>query len=131
MILGNNGKSFLIFTTQSLHYFDDTKEIRECKLKTWYIPGCPLRSHYQVCIKNHLFIVVIGPITNKELEFIFWYDCSNRTWVYRYQYYMVNFRYKNVTQSALFFGYKNVTQSVRIFVCKNLTQSALIFITEM
>ena len=38
---------------------------------TGYIPRCPLRSHSMVCIKNHLFIVGIGPILNKELEFIF------------------------------------------------------------
>ena len=53
--------------------------------------------------------------------------CSNRTCVYRYHYYTVNFRYKNVTQSELYFGFKNVTQSVRLFVCKNVTQSSLFF----
>ena len=34
-------------------------------LKTWSSPRRPLRSHSMVCIKNHLFIVVIGPILNK------------------------------------------------------------------
>ena len=38
---------------------------------TWSRPRCHLRSHSPVCIKNHLFIVGIGPILNKELEFIF------------------------------------------------------------
>ena len=47
--------------------------------KTWSRPRCPLRSHYLVCTENHLFIVGIGPILNKELEFIFWYDRSDRT----------------------------------------------------
>ena len=39
-------------------------------------------------------------------EFIFQYNRSNHTSVYRYQYYTVNFRYKNVTQSAFFFYIK-------------------------
>ena len=82
---------------------------------------------FPVCIENHLFIVWIEPILNKEPKFIFRYYRSDRTSVYRYQYYTVNFRDKNVTQSALFFGYKNVKQSVRIFVCKNVIQSALFF----
>ena len=38
---------------------------------TWSIPRHPLRSHSMVCSKNHLFIVGIGPICDKELEFIF------------------------------------------------------------
>ena len=45
-------------------------------------PRCPLRSHSLVCIKNHLFIVGIGKKINKELEFIFQYDRSDRTYVY-------------------------------------------------
>ena len=32
--------------------------------------------------KNHLFIVGIEPIINKELEFIFRSDCSDRMYVY-------------------------------------------------
>ena len=43
---------------------------------------CPLRSHSLVCIENHLFILGIGPILNKELEFIFRSDRSDRTCVY-------------------------------------------------
>ena len=43
---------------------------------------CPLRSHSLVCIKNQLFIVGIGPILNKELEFIFRSDRSDCTLVY-------------------------------------------------
>ena len=34
-------------------------------------PICPLRSHFLVCIKNHLYIVGIGPIFNRELKSIF------------------------------------------------------------
>ena len=33
-------------------------------------------------IKNHLFIVGIVPILNKELEFIFRSDCSDRMCAY-------------------------------------------------
>ena len=51
-------------------------------LATWYRPSFPPRSHYLVCIENHLFIVGIGPILNKELAFIFQSDRSDRTWVY-------------------------------------------------
>ena len=50
-----------------------------------------------------------------------------RAFIVRYQYYTINFRYKTVTQIALFFAYKNVTQSERLFVSKILTQSALFF----
>ena len=45
-------------------------------------PRYPLRSHSLVCIENHLFIVGIGPILNKELGFIFRSDRSDRTCVY-------------------------------------------------
>ena len=34
---------------------------------TFPIPRRPLRSHYLVCSKKHLFIVGIGPIRDKEL----------------------------------------------------------------
>ena len=37
-----------------------------------------------VCIENHLFIVGIGPILNKEFELIFRSDHSDRTYVYSY-----------------------------------------------
>ena len=46
-------------------------------------PKCTLRSHSLVCTKNNWFIVVIGPILNKELKFIFQSDRSDRTCVYR------------------------------------------------
>ena len=45
-------------------------------------PRCPLQSHSLICIKNHLFIVGIGPILNKILGFIYWSDRSDRTYVY-------------------------------------------------
>ena len=51
-------------------------------IQNWSSPGCHLRSHSPACIKNHLFIVGIGPILNKELRFIFRSYCSHRTYVY-------------------------------------------------
>ena len=45
-------------------------------------PRCPLRSHSLVCIENQLFIVGIGPIINKELEFTYLSDRSDRKYVY-------------------------------------------------
>ena len=95
-------------------------------------PRCPLRSHSLVCIENHLFIVGIGPILNKELEFTFRSDRSDRTCVNsEVSVLYEKSRYKNVTQSALFFAYKNLMQSVSIFVCKNITQSVCFFNIEM
>ena len=52
------------------------------RLWTGSSPRCPLRSHSLVCIENHLFIVGIGPIINKELEFIYQSYRSDRTYVY-------------------------------------------------
>ena len=45
-------------------------------------PRFPLRYHSMVCIKNHLFTVGIETILNKELEFIFRSNHSDRTNVY-------------------------------------------------
>ena len=45
-------------------------------------PRCTIRSHSLVCIKNHLFIVGIGTILNKELELIFRSDRSDHMCVY-------------------------------------------------
>ena len=45
-------------------------------------PRCPLQSHSVVYIKNHLFIVQIGPIIDKELEPIYRSDRSDRTYGY-------------------------------------------------
>ena len=50
--------------------------------QTCYSPRSPLCSDSLVCIENHLFIVGIGPIIKKELEFIFLSDFSNHTCVY-------------------------------------------------
>ena len=47
--------------------------------------------------------------------------------ILRYEYYMINFRSKKVSQTGLFFGFKNVTQSVKLFVSKNITQSEFNF----
>ena len=64
-------------------------------------------SHYMVYIKNHLFIVGIGSILNKDIKFNFdliaLIVCAC---IVRYQYYTIDFRYKTVMQRALFFGYK-------------------------
>ena len=67
-----------------------------------------------------------------RLPYFVWIKSSNlffdlidlilRAFIVRYQYYTIKFRYKNVTQSALFFAYKNVTQSVRLFIYINVTQ---------
>ena len=81
----------------------------EARIKTCSSPRCPQRSHSLVCIKNRLFNVGIGPIINKELDF--YSDLIAlivHAFIVRYQYQTINFRYKNVTQSALFFAYKNV-----------------------
>ena len=50
--------------------------------KTCSGPRRAVRSHSVVCSENSLLIVVIGPILNKELEFIFRSDRSDRTCVY-------------------------------------------------
>ena len=47
-------------------------------LVTCSSPRCPLPSHSLVCIGNHLFVVGIGQILNKELEHIFRSDRSDR-----------------------------------------------------
>ena len=51
---------------------------------TWYSPRRPLRSHSLVCSKNHLFIVGIGLIRDKELQFILRPGRSDRTCVLCY-----------------------------------------------
>ena len=71
---------------------------------------CHLRSHTLVCIENHLLVVGIGPILNKEMNSIYRYDCMCFYTQVSVPY--DNNKYNNVTQSALFFAYKNVTQSV-------------------
>ena len=47
-------------------------------------PRFPLRSHSLVCIKNHLFILGIGPILDKVLEFIYRSDHSDRILIVSY-----------------------------------------------
>ena len=81
---------------------------------TWSSPRCHLCSHYSVCIKNHLFIVGIGPILNEELKFIDMIALVVR----EYEYYAITFIYKNVIKIASFFAYKNVTQSFKLLVSK-------------
>ena len=51
-------------------------------LPTCSSPRCPKRSHSLVCIKKNLFIKGVGPILNKEIEFIFRSDQSDRLCVY-------------------------------------------------
>ena len=64
-------------------------------------PRCPLRSHSLVYIENYLFIVEIGPILNKELEFIYRSDRSYHTYTYsQVSIYTIRLIiYINVTQS--------------------------------
>ena len=45
-------------------------------------PRVPLQSHSLVCIENYLFIVVMGPILSKDIEFIYQSDRSDSTYVY-------------------------------------------------
>ena len=52
------------------------------QVETWYSPRYHLRYYSLVFIGNHLFIVGIGPILNRELEFIYRSDQSDRTCVY-------------------------------------------------
>ena len=44
--------------------------------------GCPLRYCSLVCVENNLFIVGIGPNISKELELIYQYNRSDRTYIY-------------------------------------------------
>ena len=64
----------------SLKYF--YKGATQFLLMTGSNPRCPIQSHSLACIENHLFIVEIGQILNKELEFIYRSDRSDRTYVY-------------------------------------------------
>ena len=64
------------------HLNDDERTQLLGLLKTCSSPRFPLPSHYLVCIENHLFIVGIGSILNKDLELIFQSDRSDRTCVY-------------------------------------------------
>ena len=80
----------------------------------WLVPeqDVPYALIHWYVSKNHLFIVVIRPILNEELEIIFQSDRSDHTcFIVRYQYYAITFRYKNVRQSVRLFVYKNVPQS--------------------
>ena len=45
-------------------------------------PRCPLQSHSLVCIENHKFIVGIGQILNKKLEYIYRSNGSDCTHIY-------------------------------------------------
>ena len=56
-------------------------------------PKFPIQSHALVCIKNYLFIVVIGPICDKELVFIFDMFLLFED---RYKYYKINIIHKSV-----------------------------------
>ena len=104
-------------------------------LVTWSSPRCHLRSHFPVRIENHLFIVGIGQIFNKELDFFFGLiDLIVRAFIVRYQYYTINFEYKNVTQFFFVdqnetkkssFWYKKCNAKYTVFVNRNVTKSAL------
>ena len=89
----------LCFTFYVIESLSPSQAILQQCCKYWHKTGSrpifSLRSNSLVCIENHLFIVGIEPILNKELEFIFWSDRSNRTCVYsyRYLYYTINYIY--------------------------------------
>ena len=74
-IIGSGGGPYL---------FGDLEDLQKnhASYMTGSSPRCPLRSHSLVCIKNQLFIVGIGPILNKELEFTYLSDRSDRKYVY-------------------------------------------------
>ena len=58
--------------TKSDNYnYDDPERPDDYLVMTCSSPRCPLLSHSLVCSKNHLFIVGIGPICDKEISFIF------------------------------------------------------------
>ena len=86
-------------------------------------PKMSPKNNLPVCIKNHSFILVIGPILYKELECIYKSNCSDRTCVYSKvsvlydKIYAFFFAYINAPPSANFKNsMKNrVTVSVRIF----------------
>ena len=62
-------------------------------------------SHSLVCIKNHLFIIGVEPILNKELDLIFFDLIAMivRAFIVRYQYYTINYIYINVTKIEFFY----------------------------
>ena len=52
-----------------------------------------LQSDALVCVENNLFIVVIVPILDKQLIFIFQYDLLLKRLIeYRYKHYKINIR---------------------------------------
>ena len=124
--VSHNDKSFVNHQNLVIYMF-----MTKCTM-TWSRPRCPLCSHSLVCIENHLFILGIGLILNKEIKFIFYpISLIVRAFIFRYQYYAINFWFKNITKSALFFEYKNITQSVRIFVYKTLRKVNWFFYIKM
>ena len=90
---GSSGGGYVLpsnSTTEALVSLSETINFTDCWLQglqdnlldTWSSPKFPLCSHSLVCIENHLFIVGIGPILDKELKLIFRSDRSDRTCVY-------------------------------------------------
>ena len=62
-----------------------------------------VRSHSLVCIENHLFIVGIGPILNKELEPIFdLIALIVRAFIVRYLDCTINYIYKRKEKYVVF-----------------------------
>ena len=58
--------------------FWDMKQMVDDRIQPKMSPTISFSGKYQ----NHLFIVGIGPIINKELEFIYQYDRSDCTYIY-------------------------------------------------
>ena len=86
-------------------------------------PICPLRSHSLVYIENHLFIVGIGQILDKEIEFIY---RSDHTYVYNLdmRIFYTNYYIYNLKKSAQFFAYKGDVK-FQAFSYKNVVESEL------
>ena len=54
-----------------ISYLFNNTSLERYPSPTWSSPRFYLRSHYPVCIKNHLFIVGIRRILNKYLELVY------------------------------------------------------------
>ena len=72
----------IICTWPHFWFFNKTTSSKPMLYLTCSIPRRAVCSHSLVCSKNHLLIVGIGKILNKELELIFRSDRSDRTCIY-------------------------------------------------
>ena len=86
MVISSMEKSTSIIQMSGYINSIDKKESAPSNLEmlfyTWSIPRYTLRYHSLVCVQNHLFIIEIRTILNKEFDLIFQSDRSDRTCVY-------------------------------------------------